>query len=134
MTRRSLDEPSHAAAGGRLRTEPIIWLTTVNPAARPQTTPLWFLWRDGQFPIYGGRRRPKTRNIEGALPAEEESAVSDRYRTISYALLRKQGFLSPALEWSDVAPRRLDLHAFIGEVHGVPRRANLALPVHLARP
>jgi hypothetical protein len=45
-----------------------------------------------------------------------------------------QVFLSPVFDWSDVAPRRLDLHAFVGEVHGVPRRANLALPVHLARP
>jgi hypothetical protein len=38
MTLRSLDEPSHAAAADRLRTEPIIWLTTVTPAGQPQST------------------------------------------------------------------------------------------------
>jgi hypothetical protein len=41
--------------------------------------------------------------------------------------------LAPALEWSLVASRCRGLHAFVGEVHGVPRRANVALPVHLAR-
>jgi hypothetical protein len=29
----------------RLRTESIIWLTTVTPAARPQSTPVWFMWQ-----------------------------------------------------------------------------------------
>jgi hypothetical protein len=52
----------------------------------------------------------------------------------SYGRLRKHVSLPPALEWSVVAPRPLDLHAFVGEVHGVSGRANVALPVHLARP
>ena len=37
-----LDEskPKHAAAAGRLRTEAIVWLTTVPPAGQPQSTPV----------------------------------------------------------------------------------------------
>ena len=31
----------------RLRSDPIIWLTTVRPDGRPHTIPVWFLW-DGQ--------------------------------------------------------------------------------------
>jgi hypothetical protein len=55
----------------RLRTEPIIWLTTVTPAARPQTTQLWFLWRDGEFPIYGAAsgRKPATSRLIRPLAA-----------------------------------------------------------------
>ena len=42
------------------------------------------------------------------------------------------------LQWQGAATHAdrmlLDLHAFVGEVHGVPRRANVALAVHLTRP
>src|SRR3954468_2358847 len=44
-----------------------------------------------------------------------------------YALARTVSTSATLLEL------RLDLHAFVGEVHGVPRRLNIALPVHLAR-
>jgi PPOX class probable F420-dependent enzyme len=56
--------PAHAAAGNRLRAEPVIWLTTVSPAGQPQSTPVWFLWEDGAFLIYGSASGPKVRSIE----------------------------------------------------------------------
>jgi len=56
--------PAHAAAAQRLRSEPIIWLTTVAPSGQPQSTPVWFLWRDGEFLIYGSADGPKTGNIQ----------------------------------------------------------------------
>ena len=59
-----LDKPAHVAAESRLRAEPIIWLTTVAPSGQPQSTPVWFLWQDGEFLIYGAANGPKTRNIE----------------------------------------------------------------------
>ncbi|WP_166846555.1 TIGR03667 family PPOX class F420-dependent oxidoreductase [Isoptericola sp. BMS4] len=31
----------------RLRTEEVVWLTTVDPSGMPQPTPVWFLWRPG---------------------------------------------------------------------------------------
>jgi hypothetical protein len=34
------------AADGRLKSEPMIWLTTVTPSGQPQSTPVWFLWQD----------------------------------------------------------------------------------------
>src|SRR5262245_17149698 len=44
-------KPSHARVAGRLRREIPIWLTTVNPAGQPQSSPVWFLWDDGVFHV-----------------------------------------------------------------------------------
>ena len=63
MTILDQEEPAHAAAAARLRTEPIIWLTTVARSGQPQSTPVWFLWKAGEFLIYGLANGPKTRNI-----------------------------------------------------------------------
>jgi predicted pyridoxine 5'-phosphate oxidase superfamily flavin-nucleotide-binding protein len=41
MTILNAENPAHAAAG-RLRAEPIIWLTTVTRSGQPQSTPVWF--------------------------------------------------------------------------------------------
>ena len=40
-------QPYHAYIGQRLRTEPIVWLTTAAPGGRPHMVPMWFLW-DGR--------------------------------------------------------------------------------------
>lgn len=61
-----LAKPAHAAADARLKAEPIMWLTTVNGAGQPQSTPIWFLWDGAEFLIYGSADGPKTRNIEAA--------------------------------------------------------------------
>jgi PPOX class probable F420-dependent enzyme len=63
MTILSQGKPAHAAAAARLRTEPVIWLTTVTRSGQPQSTPVWFLWEAGEFLIYGLANGPKTRNI-----------------------------------------------------------------------
>jgi PPOX class probable F420-dependent enzyme len=53
-----------ARALARLATEPIGWLTTVDPEGRPQASPIWFVWRDGEILIYSHRRAPRNANIE----------------------------------------------------------------------
>src|SRR5260370_40813254 len=58
------DNPAHVAASERLKAEQIIWLTTVNGAGQPQSTPVWFLWDGTGFLIYGSKNGPKTRNIQ----------------------------------------------------------------------
>jgi PPOX class probable F420-dependent enzyme len=58
------ENPAHAAADARLRAETIIWLTTVNAAGQPQSSPVWFLWDGAEFLIYGSAAGPKTRNIQ----------------------------------------------------------------------
>jgi PPOX class probable F420-dependent enzyme len=64
MTILDQGKPAHAAAAGRLQSEPIIWLTTVTPAGQPQSTPVWFLWQDGEFLIYGAKNGPKNESLE----------------------------------------------------------------------
>jgi len=55
--------------GGRralkgLETEPTGWLTTVSPDGQPQSSPIWFLWQDGQILVYSHKRAPRNANIE----------------------------------------------------------------------
>jgi PPOX class probable F420-dependent enzyme len=64
MTVLKTEEPAHAAAAARLQAEPIIWLTTVAPSGQPQSTPVWFLWNDDAFLIYGAANGPKVSNID----------------------------------------------------------------------
>jgi PPOX class probable F420-dependent enzyme len=47
----------------RLDEELIIWLTTVNAAGQPQTSPVWFLVEDESIVVYSLARTPRTRNI-----------------------------------------------------------------------
>jgi PPOX class probable F420-dependent enzyme len=56
--------PAGAHAIGRLRDEKIGWLTTVTPDGQPQSTPVWFLWLDGEILVYGDHRARRNRNLE----------------------------------------------------------------------
>lgn len=56
-------KPAHVEAEARLKSELIIWLTTVSPAGQPQTSPVWFLWDGTEFLIYGSKTGPKTPNV-----------------------------------------------------------------------
>jgi PPOX class probable F420-dependent enzyme len=57
------ENPKHQAADARLRSELIVWLTTVNASGQPQSTPVWFLWDGKEFLIYGSKQGPKTASI-----------------------------------------------------------------------
>jgi PPOX class probable F420-dependent enzyme len=47
----------------RLDEELIIWLTTVNTAGQPQTSPVWFLVEDESIVVFSLASTPRTRNI-----------------------------------------------------------------------
>jgi PPOX class probable F420-dependent enzyme len=47
----------------RLDGELVAWMTTVSPAAQPQTSPVWFLVQDEAIVVYSLSRTPRTRNI-----------------------------------------------------------------------
>jgi PPOX class probable F420-dependent enzyme len=72
-----LDDPRHARADGKLRSEIAVWLTTVTPDGQPQTTPVWFRWDGDTFLIYSQPDRPKLRNI-AADPKVSLHLVGDR--------------------------------------------------------
>lgn len=63
-------DPATARGGrafARLTDEKIIWLTTVRPNGQPQTSPVWFLYDDGEFLVYSLPGTARTANL-GANP------------------------------------------------------------------
>ena len=63
---RTLDPESEAGAKAlrRLESELMGWVTSVAPDGQPQTSPIWFLWRDGEVVVYSHIRAPRNANIE----------------------------------------------------------------------
>jgi PPOX class probable F420-dependent enzyme len=57
------DDPKHAIAEERLRTEPVIWLTTVQASGQPQTSPVWFIWDGAVVRILSMPGAGKVRNL-----------------------------------------------------------------------
>jgi len=47
----------------RLGTELIAWLTTVNAEGQPQSSPVWFLWEDGEIMLCSLATTPRVRNV-----------------------------------------------------------------------
>jgi PPOX class probable F420-dependent enzyme len=47
----------------RLAAEVVVWLTTVTPAGQPQSSPVWFLWDDGEFVLCSLATTPRVRNM-----------------------------------------------------------------------
>jgi PPOX class probable F420-dependent enzyme len=57
-------DSDRAHAEVRLRREKIAWLTTVRRDGQPQSSPVWFLWRDGEVIVYSKPTTQKVRNIQ----------------------------------------------------------------------
>jgi PPOX class probable F420-dependent enzyme len=49
----------------RLDEELVAWMTTVNAAGQPQTSPVWFLVEGEAIVVYSLAQTPRTRNIAG---------------------------------------------------------------------
>jgi len=54
----------HTHAEARLRREKIAWLTTVRRDGQPQSSPVWFLWRNGEIVVYSRPTTQKVRNVQ----------------------------------------------------------------------
>lgn len=62
----------------RLRSEQVIWLTTVHPSGMPVPTPVWFLWQGNGFLIYTQSNSGKLKNI-AANPKATLNLNSDEW-------------------------------------------------------
>jgi len=63
-----LSDEGRQHAEARLRSNLMIWLTTVSPSGRPDCVPVWFLLREDEtLLVYSQPGKPKLRNI-GANP------------------------------------------------------------------
>ena len=59
-----LDDLRRAHVEGRLQTNLMAWLTTISPAGRPDSVPVWFLVQDDDtILIYSQPGKAKLRNI-----------------------------------------------------------------------
>jgi PPOX class probable F420-dependent enzyme len=48
----------------RLRDEKVAWLTTVRRDGQPQSSPVWFLWREGEVIVFSRPTTQKVRNLQ----------------------------------------------------------------------
>jgi PPOX class probable F420-dependent enzyme len=71
----------HDRAESRLRSEPIVWLTTVRADGQAQATPVWFLWDGETFLLYSQPGAQKVRNLAAnpkvALHLDDEGSGGD---------------------------------------------------------
>jgi len=61
-----LDQTTEAGAKAvhRLESELMGWVTSVDPDGQPQSSPIWFLWRNGEVIVYSHKRAPRNDNIQ----------------------------------------------------------------------
>jgi PPOX class probable F420-dependent enzyme len=52
-----------ARAIERLGSDLIAWLTSVNATGQAQSSPIWFLWEDGEIMLFSLARTPRVANI-----------------------------------------------------------------------
>jgi len=71
----------HDRAESRLRSEPIVWLTTVRADGQAQATPVWFLWDGETFLLYSQPGAQKVRNLAAnpkvALHLDDDGSGGD---------------------------------------------------------
>jgi PPOX class probable F420-dependent enzyme len=58
-----LSTPHAQRALARLAADPVAWLTTVRRDGQPQSSPIWFLYQDGEMLIYNHRTAQRVRNV-----------------------------------------------------------------------
>jgi PPOX class probable F420-dependent enzyme len=90
-----------ARAMERLRTELIAWLTTVTREGQPQSSPVWFLWEDGEIVLRSLGTTPRVRNVRAnsrvALSLNSDPAGGDIVTLEGEARI-VDGELPPAIE------------------------------------
>jgi PPOX class probable F420-dependent enzyme len=76
-----LDSPAGARADRRLRSEQVLWLTTVRADGQPQSSPVWFLWDGEEFLVFSQPHAQKLRNLAGnprvAVHLESEGTADE---------------------------------------------------------
>jgi PPOX class probable F420-dependent enzyme len=116
----------------RLQEEEIAWLTTVRADGQSQSVPIWFLWKDGAFPIYSQPRRQKLRSI-GTNPRVDLNLNSNAH---GGDVLRVEGMADivedapPATEVPEYVEKYRDAIARIGfDQDGFARAYSVAIRV-----
>jgi PPOX class probable F420-dependent enzyme len=126
-----LDEnrPDDAHTGARLAAEPVIWLGTAGPEARPHQVPVWFCWRDPEVLIFSMpatvKARHLRRNPQVALALDSAAGGQD------IVLAEGRARLGPAARVEQLAPLFASKYAaMLGNESGLEQwRSTFSLPV-----
>ena len=103
----------------RLRTEHVIWLTTVSAEGAPQPNPVWFLWDGETFLFYSQPTALKLRNIaRNPRVALNLNATADGG---DVAVFSGEAHLDPATPLADQMPAYLEKYRKgIGDIGQTP--------------
>ena len=111
-----------ARVDSRLQTNLMAWLTTVSPAGRPDSVPVWFLLRDDDsFLVYSQPGKPKLRNID----ANPNVALGLDVTDIGRDIIRIEGTAvrAPDQPPADRVPEYVAKYVErIGAIFGTPER------------
>jgi len=99
-----------ARAAERLERELILWLTTVNPAGQPQSSPVWFLWADGEILLYSRADTPRLANVQ-ANPRVAATFDGDGDGGDIVSIEGEARVARPRATLADVPPAYVEKHA-----------------------
>jgi PPOX class probable F420-dependent enzyme len=117
-----LSTDRRARVDARLRTNLMAWLTTVSPAGRPDSVPVWFLVRDDDsILVYSQPGKPKLRNID----ANPNVALGLDVTDIGRDIIRIEGTAVRAIDHppADRVPEYVAKYVErIGAIFGTPEQ------------
>jgi PPOX class probable F420-dependent enzyme len=102
--------PAGARTAERLRSELILWLTTVTPAGQPQTSPVWFLWIEDEILLYSRADTPRLANIR-ANPRVVVNLDGDGDGGNVAVIEGEARVVHPQATLADVPPAYVEKHA-----------------------
>jgi PPOX class probable F420-dependent enzyme len=123
------NRPDDAHTDARLAAEPVIWLGTTSPEARPHHVPVWFCWRDPEVLIFSMPATQKARNLrrnpQVALTLDSAAGGQD------IVLAEGRARLGPAGRVEQIAPLFASKYAaMLGSESGLEQwRSTFSLPV-----
>lgn len=117
-----LDNPKYARIEGRLRSDLMLWLSTVKPDGKAHLVPVWFLW-DGETFLIFSKPDQKIRNLKQntsvMLGLDDTHGGADPILFTGVAELLPPGEVTPSMPaYAEKYAARLAEYKWTGESMG----------------